>query len=109
MENLTVFEHRGVQVVDSRQVAKAIERPHRDLLKTIRTYCAYIAENNGGANDTNGRNFSLVEFFIESSYGDEKNQERPCYLLTKKGLRHGGEQTDGTQRAFVYGGLCDGV
>ena len=85
MENLTVFEHRGVQVVDSRQVAKAIERPHRDLLKTIRTYCAYIAENNGGANDTNGRNFSLVEFFIESSYGDEKNQERPCYLLTKKG------------------------
>ena len=85
MENLTVFEHKGVQVVDSRQVAKAIERPHRDLLKTIRTYCAYIAENNGGANDTNGRNFSLVEFFIESSYGDEKNQERPCYLLTKKG------------------------
>ena len=49
MENLTVFEHKGVQVVDSRQVAKAIERPHCDLMRTIHVYCKYLAESGESA------------------------------------------------------------
>nr|DAG22186.1 MAG TPA: KilAC domain protein [Caudoviricetes sp.]DAG32329.1 MAG TPA: KilAC domain protein [Caudoviricetes sp.] len=36
-----------------------------------------------GKNDAG--NFSLSDFFIPSTYTDSKGEQRPCYLLTKKG------------------------
>lgn len=85
MENLTVFEHKGVQVVDSRQVAKAIQRPHCDLMRTIHVYCKYLAESGESAELRGESNFALSSFFIESTYKTEQGKDAPCYLVTKKG------------------------
>lgn len=76
MKELKVFEHDRVDVVDSRDVARLVERPHNDLMKSIRAYAEYIS---------NAGDFSLVDFFIPSTYKDSKGETRPCYLLTKKG------------------------
>lgn len=75
MNELTVLEHGGIDVIDSREVAQMIEKPHNDLMKSIRNYSDIL----------NAGNFSLVDFFIPSTYTDGKGESRPCYLLTKKG------------------------
>ena len=61
--------------IDSREVATMTGKEHKQLLKDIRKYNAFLAEGK----------VSLGDFFIESNYKDANNQERPCYLLTKKG------------------------
>lgn len=75
MNELTVLDHGGIDVIDSREVAQMIEKPHNDLMKSIRNYSDIL----------NAGNFSLVDFFIPSTYTDGKGESRPCYLLTKKG------------------------
>ncbi len=75
MNNLQIINHNGTFAVDSREVAEMVEKPHNDLMKSIRQYCEYL----------NQGNLSLVDFFVESSYLDAKGETRPCYLLTKKG------------------------
>lgn len=75
MNNLTVINHNGFNVVDSREVAEMVGKRHADLLETIRGYIDHL---------TNG-NFRSLEFFILSSYQDEKGETRACYLLTRKG------------------------
>ena len=52
-----------------------IGKDHSKLIRDIRTYIGYLAEAKIGSGD----------FFIESSYKDANNQERPNYLLTKQG------------------------
>ena len=52
-----------------------VEKPHNDLMKSIRGYCKNLNEGE----------ISPVEFFVESTYIDSKGEERPCYLCTKKG------------------------
>ncbi len=76
MNQLTILTQGNQQVVDSREVAEMVGKPHNDLMKSIRTYSNYIS---------NQGEISLVDFFIESSYQDNKGEVRPCYLLTKKG------------------------
>lgn len=75
MNILKAYSLNGRKVVDSREVADMVERDHKELLKSIRRYIEYI--NEGG--------MSPVEFFIESSYKDSKGEERPNFLITKKG------------------------
>lgn len=75
MNELTVINHNGIDVVDSREVAKMVEVRHADLLKKIGGYNKYL---------TNGK-FRSLDFFVPSTYRDAKGEERPCYLLTKKG------------------------
>lgn len=75
MQQLKVVSRNGMIVVDSRQVAAAIDKPHNDLMKSIRNYCDVLNEGD----------FSRVDFFIPSTYKDGKGETRPCYLLTKKG------------------------
>lgn len=75
MNNLTVTNNNGVLVADSREVAVMVERPHNDLMKTIRGYEDYLTQGN----------FSLSEFFILSTYKDSTGRTLPCYLLTRKG------------------------
>lgn len=76
MTDLQVIDHGGVEVVDSREVARMIDRPHNDLMKTIRTYADYIST----AGD-----FSLSDFFLPGDYRDSTGRTLPCYYLTKKG------------------------
>lgn len=75
MNELQVILHNSVEVVDSRDVARMVEREHNALLKTIRSYCDYLGEGEIAQSD----------FFIPSTYTSAQNKEQPCYLLTKKG------------------------
>ena len=75
MDELQVIRHGDVDVVDSREVARMVERPHNDLMKSIRSYCEYLGQGD----------FSLSDFFISSTYKDSTGRTLPCYLLTKKG------------------------
>lgn len=75
MVNLTIIEQQGKYLVDSREVAKMTEKNHNDLLRSIKGYMEVLGESN----------FTLSEFFIESSYTTEQNKVVPCYLLTRKG------------------------
>lgn len=75
MKELKVIDYEGMKVVDSREVAKTVGKPHNDLMKDIRRYISYLGEGN----------FSQSDFFVESSYLNSQNKEQPCYQITKKG------------------------
>lgn len=75
MNNLAIVNHNGQKTIDSRDVAEMIDRPHNDLLKSIRQYCEYLTQGD----------FPLSNFFIESTYADPTGRTLPCYLLTRKG------------------------
>ena len=68
MNKLTIINFNGIEAVDSRQVAEAIEKTHAHLMREIRTYCDYLNESKIGS----------VDFFIESNYTDSKGETRPC-------------------------------
>ncbi|EFC90079.1 phage regulatory protein, Rha family [Dethiosulfovibrio peptidovorans DSM 11002] len=59
-------------VVSSRDVARVFEKPHNDVLKTIRAL---------GCSET----FALGNF-SQSSYFNEQNREMPEYLMTRDGF-----------------------
>lgn len=75
MNELQIVAFDGVEVVDSRDIAEMVERSHSELLKSIRIYAQYLAEGE----------VPLGDFFVESTYLDVNGQERPNYLITKKG------------------------
>lgn len=70
----------GVEVVDSRDVAKIIGREHNYLLKAIKRY----KEHAESSNITEVKNY-FSDFFLPSSYMDVTGRTVPCYLITKKG------------------------
>lgn len=78
MNELQVIRHGNVEVVESREVARMVERNHKDLLRDIRGYVDVMEKSNE-------RKIAPVDFFIPSTYQDSKGETRPCYLLTKKG------------------------
>lgn len=79
MNNLNLMpmtkEGKVEYVVDSREVAEMLGKEHPKLLRDIKVYMEYLEKSN----------FVLCDFFIESSYTDSNNRQRPCYLLTKQG------------------------
>lgn len=75
MKELKLTNFNGTEVVDSRQVAEAVGKAHKNLLQDIRTYCEYLGE----------LKIQLTDFFIESTYTTEQNKTMPCYLCTRKG------------------------
>lgn len=87
--NLTIQNHNGQLVADSREVAAMLERPHWTLIRSIRTYCHYLADNK----------IVVSEFFIESTYLDETGRTQPSYLLTEKGCDFVANKTTGEKGA----------
>ncbi|HWO95301.1 MAG TPA: ORF6C domain-containing protein [Bacillus sp. (in: firmicutes)] len=75
MKKLKVINRDGVLLTDSREVAEMTNVRHSDLLEKIAAYCQYLL---------NGE-FRPSDFFIESTYLDNLNRQKPCYLLTRKG------------------------
>lgn len=63
------------RTLTSNEVAEMIGKEHSKLIRDIRTYIGYLAEAKIGSGD----------FFIESTYKDSNNQDRPNFLLTKQG------------------------
>lgn len=88
MNSLKAHDFKGKKVIDSREVAEMVGRSHKELLRTINTYIGYLKEGEVVGENPSGiaqRNFALGDFFIESSYIDGNNQQRPNFLITKKG------------------------
>lgn len=75
MDKLQVINHNSIDAVDSREVAQMMEKPHNDLMKSIRNYCDALTAGD----------FSLSDFFIPSNYVDSTGRRLPCYLITRKG------------------------
>lgn len=61
--------------ITSMEVAQMVGKEHCKLLKDIRRYSEQLAEAKIG----------LGDFFAESVYLDANNQNRPCFMVTKKG------------------------
>jgi len=73
---LQVIRHKsGSLMVDSREVATMVEKPHDQLMRSIRTYIEYLES----------AKMQSQNFFIESTYLSAQNKEQPCYLISKKG------------------------
>lgn len=75
MNELIITNMGGIKTADSRQVAELIGKEHKNLMQDIRKYCGYLDE----------LKIQPVDFFLESTYIDGKGEERPCYLVTRKG------------------------
>lgn len=73
---IKTFSFEGKQVIDSRDVAKMVGKKHAHLMRDINRYIGVLSTN---------PNLDSLKFFIKSCYKDGKNEERPCYLLTKQG------------------------
>lgn len=78
MNELKVFNFNQVDVVDSREVAKLVEKQHKNLLRDIDSYIETMR------NSTELK-IEPSDFFITSTYKDSTGRTLPCYLLTKKG------------------------
>lgn len=77
------------QYLDSREVAQMVEKDHSKLLRDIRTYCEQLNQSKIG----------FVEFFQESSYTDGKGEERPRFLISKKGCEFVANKLTGVKGA----------
>ena len=75
MNDLKIIKHNNILMVDSRDVAEMVDKPHDQLMRSIRTYIEYMES----------AIMQTADFFVPSTYLDAQNQERPCYLITKKG------------------------
>lgn len=75
MNELKITIHNGIFVADSREVAEMVVKLHKDLLETIRGYEQYLT----------GGNYRSLDFFIPATYQDAKGENRPCYLITRRG------------------------
>lgn len=103
---------KTIQTLDSREVAKMVEKEHKNLVRDIRRYIIQLGESNIGLSDCNNGKISFVdvnklniapvEFFKESKYTDAKGETRPCYFITKKGCEFIAHKLTGTKgTAFI--------
>lgn len=75
------------QTLDSREVAKMIEKEHKAIMRDIRRYTLQFNECN----------LAPVDFFKESTYFDGKGEMRPCYQITRKGCEFIANKLTGTK------------
>ena len=68
-------EIKKMATLDSREVAKMLEKEHKNLLRDITRYINYF----------NGSKVELVKFFQKSQYLDSKGEKRNNYKITRKG------------------------
>ncbi|MGH1831218.1 Rha family transcriptional regulator [Enterococcus gilvus] len=83
------------QTINSVEVAGMVGRDHSKVIRDIRGLVEHLAEAKIG----------VGSYFIESTYKDANNQERPCFECTKKGCElYSTRMTGakGTQFAVTY-------
>ncbi|MBC2149531.1 Rha family transcriptional regulator [Listeria booriae] len=73
------------RTISSVEVAKQVGKRHADLMRDIRKYCEYLGELNFEPGDLAGSKVAPGDFFIEATYLDLNNQERPSFNCTKQG------------------------
>lgn len=74
--DLTIINQGGKLLVDSREVAKMIDRDHHKVMRDMRGYADVLDIN---------PDLDTSSFFIESTFKDSYDRKQPCYLLTRKG------------------------
>ena len=77
MSNLAINQ----PVIDSREVAEMIGVKHKEILRKLEG----AKDRKGYVEILNEHQMAPVDYFIKSSYLDEKGEERPCYQFTKMG------------------------
>lgn len=94
------------QTINSVEVAGMVGRPHKEVLRDIRNIIKQLGEGkNSQSSNLAGSKIALGDYFIESTYKDANNQERPCFECTKKGCElYSTRMTGakGTQFAIAY-------
>lgn len=76
---LNIINSNGVDVTESREVAKMIGKTHKNLIRDIRGYIKDMNKNEDGSK------VIPQDFFIESTYISSQNKTLTCFLITKKG------------------------
>jgi Rha family phage regulatory protein len=76
--------------ITSLEAAEMVDKQHSELLKDIRRYAVQLNEGN----------IPSVDFFTESTYLDAKGEDRPCYLVTKKGCEFIANKLTGVKGAM---------
>lgn len=76
MNEIQIKQMDGQAVMDSRDVAKMVEKRHTNLIRDIRDYIKVLDQNSDLSSD---------QFFIKSSYRTGTGKNYTCYLLTKQG------------------------
>lgn len=82
--------------ISSLEIAEMVGRQHNDVLKDTRRIIEQLDE---------GKSSLISNFFIESTYTDGANRQKPCFMLTKKGCELFGTRMTGekgTQFAVAY-------
>ncbi|MER2048183.1 MAG: ORF6C domain-containing protein [Solibacillus sp.] len=92
---MEIINLNGQLVTDSRDIAEMVGRRHDQVLRDIKTVIEHLGDDHK----------SVGNYFIESTYKDNLNREKFCFLLTKKGCelyatRMTGEK--GTKFAMTY-------
>lgn len=72
---MNIVNNNGKLVADSREVAKLTGKEHKELLRSIRQYIGILT----------GADLRPSDFFIPHYYQDAKKEQRPCFLITKRG------------------------
>lgn len=83
------------RTITSLEVAEMVDRRHDHVLRDIEKISEHL----------DAPKSVVVNYFIESNYTDSKGEDRPCYLLTKKGCElYSTRMTGakGTQFAVAY-------
>lgn len=78
MKGLTIINKDGQFLADSREVAEMVKKEHAHLMRDIRGYVEIL-------NKSHSPNLDSENFFIEDVYVNSRNQQQPCFLLTRKG------------------------
>lgn len=98
MNEFQLTSMNGELYADSREVAERIERPHYELLKSIRKYCEFLTEGK----------IPVSEYFIPAQYEDSTGRELPCFLITKKGCDMIANKLTGRKGVLFTRCLCFG-
>lgn len=75
-DQIQLFNFEGQDTLDSRDVARMIEKQHAHLMRDIAGYIKDIEPD---------PKLDSANYFIPSTYKDKNNQVRPCYLITRMG------------------------
>lgn len=90
-------EVNGELVIDSREVAKLMDKEHKEILQ----YIDGRKDKDGKEKITGiiptllGGGVHLEKYFIESSYKDKSGKSNKCYLVTKMGCEMLGNKQQG--------------
>ena len=87
MQELIIKNHKGINVIDSREVAEMMEMQHSDLLSKIDKI----------NKDFSQRKIPFTKYWEDSTYLDKQNKSRRNFLITKRGCEFLAHKTTGTK------------